>query len=469
LSDVASYVNNRRQDSRSEYDANGNTTSDLSYQQTIDASGTVIHSVSKAMVGDGDQYPLQPRLDITQTYDGTGAPAKRVQISRSPGIDDEFGNPGPPYEDTQTTYYIKSSVLGGATVAEIGRGDTIHIYAAGQRIAREFEGSVTFEHHNPATGSWVTSHGHSTYRTTAREERDPASAEIPLSDPYSYAQSYVDLKFSEPLFIEGGDPFDYVHGYSRDGLPMSRSQLNHILGKVASPRLLFDVYRTKSLTELPFRYYRTIILDLQSRKAATRPTKSQSSRLVPLQSTNELRDEFKELLQNPKCKSFVDSLITKAESHVDESLRLGLGFEDLFENIGGQGGYVLVDGLNLDGYPVSGLTDRNTTSILVGNAQAMIRTRSYFTSDPLRVRAKSFAAQRRNYLASAFHETFHHIGKTYSAYSDESLGRAAFAITGDNQLLPNDHDPLKWSSYWDNQLMKHCMPDMVRAGNVPNL
>jgi hypothetical protein len=89
-----------------------------------------------------------------------------------------------------------------------------------------------------------------------------------------------------------------------------------------------------------------------------------------------------------------------------------------------------------------------------------------FTSDPPRVQARSFAAQRRQYLAAAFHETFHHIGKTYSAYSDESLGRAAFALTGDSQLLPNDHDPLKWSSYWDNQLMKHCMPDLVRAGNV---
>jgi hypothetical protein len=85
---------------------------------------------------------------------------------------------------------------------------------------------------------------------------------------------------------------------------------------------------------------------------------------------------------------------------------------------------------------------------------------------PPRVQARSFAAQRRQYLAAAFHETFHHIGKTYSAYSDESLGRAAFALTGDSQLLPNDHDPLKWSSYWDNQLMKHCMPDLVRAGNV---
>ncbi|HEU4767496.1 MAG TPA: hypothetical protein VFS77_08970, partial [Pyrinomonadaceae bacterium] len=219
-SDIGPYVNNRR--AGWVYDADGNTTSDSSYLQTIDASGTNIRSVSHAKVGDGIQYPLQPRLDITQTYDGDGQPAKRVQISRLPGLIDEFGNPGEPLENTQTTYYVRSNLLGGATVAELGDGNTIHIYAAGQRIARDVWDNVTFEHHNPANGSWVTSHGHSSYRTTNREERDPLGAETPLSNPY--AQSYVDWKFAEPLFIEGGDPFDYSGGLMLDGMPVSASE-----------------------------------------------------------------------------------------------------------------------------------------------------------------------------------------------------------------------------------------------------
>jgi hypothetical protein len=88
----------------------------------------------------------------------------------------------------------------------------VHIYAAGQRIAREEWGSVSFEHHNPVTGSWVTSNGHSSYRTASREERDPVGAEVPLANPYPAAQSYVDWKSTQPLFIEGGDPFDYTSG-----------------------------------------------------------------------------------------------------------------------------------------------------------------------------------------------------------------------------------------------------------------
>ena len=221
-SDNGSYVGNRR--TGWQYDADGNAVSDSSYQQTIDASGTNIRSVSHAKVGDGVEYPFRPRLDITQTYDGTGQPAKRVQISRLPGLGDEFGNPGEPIEDTQTTHYVKSTVLGGATVAELGWGDTIHIYAAGQRIAREFMGNVTFEHQNPVNGSWVTSHGHSSYRTTAREERDPRGAEMPLSNPYGQAGSYVDWRFSQPLFVEGGDPFDYGSGREIDGIPVTEAE-----------------------------------------------------------------------------------------------------------------------------------------------------------------------------------------------------------------------------------------------------
>jgi len=241
-SDIGTYGNNRR--TGWEYDVDGNVISDSSYQQTIDASGINVRSVSHAKVGDGVQYPLQPRLDITQTYNGDGQPAKRVQVSRVPGVVDEFGQPGEPLENTQTTHYVHSSVLGGATVVELGGGDTIHIYAAGQRIARETLGNVSFEHHNPATGIWVTSHGHSSYRTTAREERDPRGAETPLSNPYAGAENYVDWKFGQPLFIEGSDPFDYVPGYTKDGLPMTRGDLGRILAKLGPAGfLVFDVYR----------------------------------------------------------------------------------------------------------------------------------------------------------------------------------------------------------------------------------
>jgi hypothetical protein len=145
---------------------------------------------------------------------------------------DEFGNPGEPVEDTQTTHYVKSSVLGGATIVELNGSevsDTVNIYAGRQRIARDESGSVVFEHRNPVTGSWAVSLGHSSYRTTRREERDPRGAELPTSNPYAYAWGYVGMKFGEPLFIEGGDPFDFASGRMIDGMPVSEAEFQRRL------------------------------------------------------------------------------------------------------------------------------------------------------------------------------------------------------------------------------------------------
>jgi hypothetical protein len=113
------------------------------------------------------------------------------------------------------------------------QGDRVNIYAGGQRIARDHgDAGVTFEHHNPVTGSYVTSHGHSSYRITNREERDPRGAEIPLSNPYNaFANNYVDLKWGQPLFIEGGDPFNYSAGREIDGIPVSEAEFQRRVGK----------------------------------------------------------------------------------------------------------------------------------------------------------------------------------------------------------------------------------------------
>jgi hypothetical protein len=56
----------------------------------------------------------------------------------------------------------------------------------------------------------------------------------------------------KPLFIEGGDPFDYVTGYTRDGLPMTRSDLERILGKLGPTGFLALVERYNvPWTQLP--------------------------------------------------------------------------------------------------------------------------------------------------------------------------------------------------------------------------
>jgi hypothetical protein len=60
---------------------------------------------------------------------------------------------------------------------------------------------------------------------------DPMGAEVETSDPYlNFSEpTYSDLRINEPLYLEGGDPFDYSSGYEVDGMPVSESQLRHML------------------------------------------------------------------------------------------------------------------------------------------------------------------------------------------------------------------------------------------------
>lgn len=299
-SDVGTWSNNRRTDGGWQYDTDGNTTIDPNFTHTFDAAGKPSHSVSIANVGDGEINPFQPRSDIAQTYDGTGAPGKRTQISRK----DSFSEEAPPTEDIQTTYYLRSTVLDGAGVVEFGGSgatDVVNIYAGGQRIARD-AGGVMFEQTNPVTGTRVISHGHSDYRTTSREERDAFGAEIPNSNPYPSSHTYVDHRFGEQLYIEGGDPFDYSTGREIDGIPVSEAEFQrrvengstdadvfmgaHYIGSInlsGRPNathgiFVYDKYRSGQKTRTPdFWYYLgTFAQEIELPGAQTKPDQKSS-------------------------------------------------------------------------------------------------------------------------------------------------------------------------------------------------
>jgi hypothetical protein len=244
-----------------------------------------------------------------------------------------------------------------------------------------------------------------------------------------------------------------------------------LTGRTFLSHITFDVFKPSTeLVEYPGLWtdYYSHSFDVEIPQVSQRTTepRHQTTQAVALQAVDELRSGFKTLLSNPDCAEFVEAVLRGAESRVPENQRYNMGFEDLFQNIAGQGGYILERDLNIDGTAVNGLTDRRT-DVALGNAQVKIRTRDFYTNDPPRRAATRYAQQRRHYLWTAFHETFHHNGRTPNAYLDEALGRAAFKITGDTQLLPSGTSPLDWSGYFDNQLAKKCAPDMVHAGIPP--
>jgi YD repeat-containing protein len=479
LSDSGTYINNRRQ--YWTYDAEGNLLGGDGKAHTYDAAGEQAHvaTVTEIVGGTGTGHPVQPGWEIAQTYNVEGKPVKRLETRRT----EEMIGEGPQTDITETvttTYYLYSSVLGTQVIELDGNGVKTkgYVYANGERLAKQevnqWWSAVRWYYPNAGTNSWVeeTNGG-----SIQRQEMDPSGAEVGTSDPYlnSANPSYYKDIHPEPkmLDLEGGDPFDFSGGHTLDGVPISQSQYNRIVGGLGLNRgVLADVFRVpeafRNLSEQwtnPEFYRGSIWLMLPDPKPQT-INQPQNSRPVPFQSVDELRAQLKVVLSDKKCSDFISTVINEVYGKMRDSERLGLGIDDLFENVAGQDGFLLVENLRVNGWITNGATDRGKTSIWRGNAQVQIATRSYFPEGSARWQALMIKNNRRNYLGTVLHELFHHLSKNGWGDRDSDLGRAAFKITGDTSGLPGaDADELQWSSYFDDQLMKKCLPDQARRGN----
>jgi YD repeat-containing protein len=467
-SDVGTWVNNRRAGPSWQYDADGNTIIDPNFTQTFDAAGKPSHSVSFARVGDGANYPYQPATDITQTYDGVGAPGKREQIVRQP--DGE----GPPLEDIQTTYYLRSSVL-GAAVVELNSptaSDIVNVYAGGQRIARDQSENVTFEHTNPITGSRVTSAGYSTYRWTTRQERDSFGAEIPTSNPYPTAQSYFDYNFGKQLYLEGGDPFDYSTGREIDGMPVSETEFQHRTGNGSavgdvfkggryagslgfSKDLIFtritilfevfelplgaDPYKTPNSVLEEFRK-NSFTAEVDFVSSQTKPNQKSNSSQNTLALPTDLKTKVTNIINNPKydCANYIKQLLgalTGVES--DDAIVL-------YERVEREGGFSLKR-LKRDH---SGEAD------FKGNKRVIYVKPVTTPPTDREVLHTEYA-----YAITVLNELMHHARKS-GAFSDRALAIAAFSLLspGDklNHPLPTTNDIEANSKYFHPLFNLHC-------------
>jgi len=229
-SDTATYVNNRRQDQYNPftYDAEANVLTTTQNAHSFDAVGQQIKARSSAAVGNGTaQFPFQPAMELIEAYDGTGAPASHDELTRSENYElDGHGNPflSSISSGEDISYYMRSTVLGGAVLAEFIRGAQgqplkrrTSFYLNGQRIARDGGpfGSISYEHTNPINGSSVVTNGHPNWRAMTRQDRDPFGADLSLlSQEYSYWSA-------GGLYTESANPNDYIDGCFVDGVPIN--------------------------------------------------------------------------------------------------------------------------------------------------------------------------------------------------------------------------------------------------------
>jgi YD repeat-containing protein len=197
------YPNNRH--ANWQYDGAGNITSTYDANFGYDAAGRNNYYSANVYLPNG-----QPALEIAQTFDGDSTPVSKTETSRS--------DPNAPASVT-TTYYLRSSALGGKVVAELdntGYKRVGHIFAGGMEIATQriwnpgYGSEVTWVGSNPATGSSYMS---DTGRYVARQEFDPLGTDV-TNPPDTNLLTVDQPVFDNPKFDHM--PLEYEGGPSED-------------------------------------------------------------------------------------------------------------------------------------------------------------------------------------------------------------------------------------------------------------
>jgi YD repeat-containing protein len=230
--DLPTYTNNRRADWF--YDAAGHAlVSSQAKTHVFDASGKQVSFYEEMSSGPVDNWVFQENT-VVQVYEGDGRPGKRVETRHTEDINGATTN------NVKTAYYVRSSVLGGASILEIdSQGQRKgHVYVGSEKLA-DYEGwapygSMTIRHSNSVTGNWVGVHMPGGFGT--RTEVDPLGGDVGVTDPYPSGLSYTDITGNNFLYNELGNPFDIGGGCDRlDGMPIPCTELlNEInMGNVA--------------------------------------------------------------------------------------------------------------------------------------------------------------------------------------------------------------------------------------------
>lgn len=215
FSDSATYAENRRNGWN--YDASGNWLDDGSnaLQRKYDAAGRMVKIEHPA-------FPNNPKR--TDDYDGDGQRLRSGYHTVQP----EYSTP------LEYTYYLRSSVLGGKIVTEIGGNGQKAMgyvyYSSGELIAvqklatpQDVAAYIVWQHNDPAdlsvraSASTSSAFGYILNRYNA--ELDPVGANASLEDP-GPPELYQPPDENSPAFPYFGNPTNLSFGCKdRDGIP----------------------------------------------------------------------------------------------------------------------------------------------------------------------------------------------------------------------------------------------------------
>jgi len=205
--DAATYNNYRR--SGWGYDADGRNTTEGSRTNVFDGGGLQTSMSTTAVLLNSSSYTVTQNL----AYDADGALLKEVTTqSNAPGY-------------SNTTYHLRSSVLGGAVVEELnssGQKFVGYVFSpSGAPLAKQSDNAVTWTHYTSASTSLYTKTSGSS--ATGRTEFDPLGADVAVTAPADppptegegdigagHFAGILDARWSDMFNLDGGCMIDGV-------------------------------------------------------------------------------------------------------------------------------------------------------------------------------------------------------------------------------------------------------------------
>lgn len=446
-----SYVNNRMTtvpgtSLSMTYDAAGNLTNDGYQTYTYDATG-------QQTSGGG----------VTQSYDGDRLRVKKI-------------------EGGATTYYLRSSVLGGRVIAEFGSEQRGYVYLGSQMLAIQQNNQVSWVHQDPVTKSQRITNASGTITSTI--DLDPWGGETARSSnqafqPHRYTTYERDANGGDEAMMRRytgkfhrfvqPDPsdrsYDWTNPQSFNRYAYTQNDPANLIDPLGldpdaegalGSWLGLQIGVTNSVTvvgDFGGGDGGEMIEPIDPEKLPM-PQLQNGRQIVPLPN---LQKGLEDLLKTGDCAVFLQKLIDEANKEYGGGRRPhATGFWDAFSRIQDAGGYQLKDVPN--GGTVGGdLFFGEFTNPSLPEASTAGPGTVYVTPwGPIgrSARPAEAALAQARYIFTAMHETLHLA--TRGGYYDRDLARAAHKVDGTTAPNFAEDDYLSWSGNLDEMLKKHC-------------
>lgn len=430
---------------------------------TIDAAGQTSRTVSITnFPPDGQPVGIYgSMMDMTQGFDGDGLAVKKLGVETLLDSDPE-GN----VTTTKTSHLVRSSVLGGKVVSEIGTESEQRgfVYLGGAVLALQYRTTqtVNWEHRDAGNASIRMTSSNGTVLSEGRAELDPlgnnaspANTVTPLSPRLWKLTVY-------PGF--GGSGMNGATQCSVDGLMTScSSAFGYVAAGVGTVEHagFYGDYVVINHRETPREGLRNFSQSVNN-SSPQKPLNIEADRLG-VGELNELHSALKAILANKTCSEFVAAMLTEAGRHAGNP-PITTNMLDLFNMVKGQNGFAF--GTRYDSGPggtaalgYSGVSG----SVMDGDAQVLLSSQM-LTALPSHAKTKEW------YAYTALGELTHIAGgRSHGGYygsmgyHDTGLARATEIVATRmgielNSVRPDPRNDVinASSSYYHNALESIC-------------